>query len=67
MSSPDMRADREELHGHTVRRAVEIVAWQLQSDVGEALDALEAVAAAADETLENVAIHVLEGTVRFDS
>jgi hypothetical protein len=51
---------------HTIRRAVEIVATQLRCGERDALEALERVATAADEILENVALHVLEGTVRFD-
>ena len=51
----------------TVRRAVEIVAGQLGCDENSALEALRAVAVAAEESLESVALHVLEGTVRFDA
>jgi hypothetical protein len=49
-----------------VRRAVEIIAAQLDSDEKTALGALGAVADAAEVSLEDVALHVLEGTVRFD-
>jgi hypothetical protein len=45
---------------------MEIVATQLDCGEDAALEALERVATAADELLENVALHVLEGTVRFD-
>jgi hypothetical protein len=38
---------------------------QLACDEDTAVEALESVAAAADEPLENVALHVLDGTVRF--
>jgi AmiR/NasT family two-component response regulator len=51
----------------TVRRAVEIVAEQLDCDENTALEALRAVAGAAEESLEAVALHVLDGTVRFDA
>ena len=51
----------------TVRRAVEIVTEQLGCDEHSALEALRAVAVAAEESLEAVALHVLDGTVRFDA
>jgi len=50
----------------TVRRAVEIVAEQLDCDEETALEALRAVAGAAEESLESVAVQVLDGNVRFD-
>jgi hypothetical protein len=49
-----------------VQRAVSVVAAQLGCDEDIALEALRSVANAADELLENVAFHVLDGTVRFD-
>ena len=55
----------EERLSATVLRAVEIVAAQLDCDEKTALEALEAVATAAEESPEDVATHVLEGTVRF--
>ncbi|MCU1465776.1 MAG: hypothetical protein JWM72_1704 [Actinomycetia bacterium] len=57
----------EERLSATVLRAVEIVAAQLDCDEKTALEALRAVASAAEESLEDVAVHVLEGTVRFDT
>jgi hypothetical protein len=48
-----------------VRRAVRVVTSQLACDEDTAFEALKSVAAAADEPLENVALHVLDGTVRF--
>ena len=49
----------------TVRRAVEIIAEQLDCDEKTALEALRAVASAAEESPEDVAAHLPEGTVRF--
>jgi anti-sigma regulatory factor (Ser/Thr protein kinase) len=57
----------EEPSDDPVRQAVALVAAQLGCDEDTARQALEAVATAADETVENVALHVLDGTVRFDS
>jgi hypothetical protein len=62
-----MSPSGEPSQSHTVRRAIEIVAEQLHTDGDVAFEALEGVAAASDEPLEDVAIRVLEGTVRFDA
>jgi AmiR/NasT family two-component response regulator len=62
-----MSASGGQSQSHTLRRAVEIVASQLRCDEHAALETLEAVALAADAPLEDVANHVLEGTVRFDA
>jgi hypothetical protein len=39
--------------------------YQLGCDEGTALEALRTVAAAAEERLENVAVQVFDGSVRF--
>jgi hypothetical protein len=57
----------EESSADPLRQAVAMVAAQLRCDEDTAIQALEAVATAADETVANVALHVLDGTVRFDS
>jgi AmiR/NasT family two-component response regulator len=57
----------QESRSHSVRRAVDIIAVQLQCDDDGAFEALQSVATAAEELLEDVAAHVLEGTVRFDA
>jgi AmiR/NasT family two-component response regulator len=62
-----MSASDEHSQSHTLRRAIEIVASQLHCDEHAALEALDAVALAADVPLEDVANHLLEGTVRFDA
>jgi AmiR/NasT family two-component response regulator len=57
----------QEPQSHSVRRAVDIITVQLRCDEEAAFEALQSVAAAAEELLEDVAAHVLEGTVRFDA
>ena len=51
--------------GDWVHQAVEMVAVQLDCDVTEALGRLKIRADATGQTLENMALDVLDGVVRF--
>jgi hypothetical protein len=57
----------EEPESYTIRRAVDIIATQLRCDARVALDTVESLAAATGQPVEDVAVLVLEGAVRFDS
>jgi hypothetical protein len=52
---------------HRVLQATGMVAVQAGCDVTEALGSLKIRAAATGQTLENLALDVLDGVIRFDS
>jgi len=66
---PDSRYEfvAEEPLSYTIRRAVDIIATQLRCDDRVALETLESLAAATGQAVEDVAVLVLEGAVRFES
>jgi hypothetical protein len=55
----------DDYFGDHVHQATAVIAAQVNSTMGEALDRLRIRAAAMDQSLEHTALDVLDGLIRF--